>query len=165
VADHARYFTPSGRRSRPRASRPTLRCCRTPKELRRVPTPGEASLRPPQGRRRRGDRLAVLHPARPEGRQGAAQGARSHPRRHHAYGLPAEPSDGCANWKIQRSSTKHRGGRTPPRLHLGKAVGPAGLFGRSSQLGPILIPNVRGGSCFACRGRYPLARPQAHGGP
>src|SRR5215472_16025528 len=52
------------------------------------------AARPPQGRRGRADRLAVLYPAGSEGRQAAAHRARSHPRHPKELGLPAEPQDG-----------------------------------------------------------------------
>src|SRR5262249_19709880 len=55
---------------------------------------GGSAARPPQGGRRRADRLAVLYPAGSEGRQGAAHRARSHPRHPKELGLPAEPQDG-----------------------------------------------------------------------
>src|SRR5262249_35487924 len=46
--------------------------------------------RPPQGRGRRPDRLAVLYPAGSEGRQGAPHRARSYPRHPEELGLSAE---------------------------------------------------------------------------
>ena len=54
------------------------------------------AARPPQGRRQGGDRLAVLHPAGSEGRQGAADGARADPGNPEELGLPAESQAGRA---------------------------------------------------------------------
>ena len=47
------------------------------------------AARTSQGRGRRADRLAVLHPARSEGRQGPQDGSRPPARCHHQRGLPA----------------------------------------------------------------------------
>src|SRR5262245_65693825 len=52
------------------------------------------AARTPQSRRRRADRLAVLHPAGSEGRQGAPHRARSHPRHPEELGLSAKTQDG-----------------------------------------------------------------------
>ncbi len=48
------------------------------------------AARPPQGRGPGGDRLAVLHPAGSEERQGAQYRARSHPRHSEELGLPGK---------------------------------------------------------------------------
>jgi carboxyl-terminal processing protease len=64
----ARYFTPSGRSIQANGISPDIEVLQeVPEELKaRTDTSGEASLRAPQGRRRRADRLAVL-PAGSEG--------------------------------------------------------------------------------------------------
>src|SRR5262249_29234493 len=69
------------------------------------------AARPPQGRRRRADRLAVLYPAGSEGRQCAAHRARSHPRHPEELGIPAQPQDGGP--ELVLSPTGHSRG---PRL-------------------------------------------------
>ena len=55
------------------------------------------AARPSQGRGRRGDRLAVLHPAGSEGRQGAAHRARSHPRHQKNSAYPPNPKTAVPN--------------------------------------------------------------------
>jgi len=66
-----------GARSRPRASRPTSRSCRTfRRSSRRVLIRARVvAARPPQGRKARRNRLAVLIPAGRQERQGAEYGA------------------------------------------------------------------------------------------
>ena len=90
----ARYFTPSGRSIQAKGITPDIEVLQdVPEELKaRTETRGEASLRGHlKARRRGGDRLAVLHPAGSEERQGAQYRARSHPRHPEELGLPAEP--------------------------------------------------------------------------
>ena len=90
----ARYFTPSGKSIQAKGIVPDIEVLQdVPEELKaRTDTKGEVlAARPPQGRGRRADRLAVLRAAGPEGRQGAQVGARPAARRDHQLGLPAEP--------------------------------------------------------------------------
>ena len=71
----ARYFTPSGRSIQAKGISPDIEVLQdVPEELKaRTDTKGEASLRGHlKADGERADRLAVLHPAGPEGRQGAA---------------------------------------------------------------------------------------------
>ena len=94
----ARYFTPSGRSIQAKGISPDIEVLQdVPEELKaRTDTQRRGlAARPPQGRRRRADRLAVLHPAGSEGRQGAPHRARSHPRHPEELGLPAEPEGGA----------------------------------------------------------------------
>jgi len=79
----------------------------------RYPRRGFAA-RAPQGRGRRADRLAVLHPAGSEGRQGAPHRARPHSRHPEKLGLPAEPQDGAP--ELGSRYRPRNTGRPAPRL-------------------------------------------------
>jgi C-terminal processing protease CtpA/Prc len=88
----ARYFTPSGRSIQAKGITPDIEVLQdVPEELKaRTDTKGESSLRGHLKAKARGDRLAVLHPAGSEERQGSQYRARSHPRRSEELGLPAK---------------------------------------------------------------------------
>ena len=91
----ARYFTPSGRSIQAKGIVPDIEVLQdVPEELKARTDTARRILaaRPSQGRRRGGDRLAVLRPAGPEERQGAQHGARPDPRHAEELGLSAEPA-------------------------------------------------------------------------
>ena len=66
------------------------------------------AARPSEGRRRRADRLAILHPAGCEGRQGAEDGGRPAARHRHQFGLPAERQARRGAEAVNRTSTPGR---------------------------------------------------------
>ena len=129
----ARYFTPSGRSIQAKGIAPDIEVLQdVPEELKaRTDTKGEASLRGHlKAGRRRGDRLAVLHPAGSEGRQGAQHRAR--PR--------------CAASRRTRPSrrTRRRPSRTKRRHRQIDSRG--GLAGRPvSFWGTLRMPGGRRG--------------------
>ena len=92
----ARYFTPSGRSIQAKGISPDIEVLQdVPEEVQARASYRDQgrilAARPPQGRRRRAGRLAVLRPARGQGRQGAQHGAGAHPRHQDQSGVPAEP--------------------------------------------------------------------------
>ncbi len=102
----ARYFTPSGTFDPGQAaSPPTSRCCRTCRTSSRprtdTSTKGEASLRGHlKADGARADRLAVLHPAGSEERQGAADGER--PVARHLVIWPSRPTPNRPRFRTDR---------------------------------------------------------------
>ena len=108
----ARYFTPSGRSIQAKGISPDIEVLQEmPEELKaRTDTRGEASLRGHlKAEGDEADRLAVLHPAGSEGRQGAPHRARSHPRRPEELGLSAQSEDGRAELGPGDRPTLHTG--------------------------------------------------------
>ena len=95
----ARYYTPSGKSIQAKGIVPDIEVLQdVPDDLKaRADTKGEVlAARPPQGAGRRGaDRLAVLHSAGREERQGAQHGARPAARHQDQPGLPAEHQGGA----------------------------------------------------------------------
>ncbi len=89
----ARYYTPSGKSIQAKGIAPGYRGAAGRAggaEGARRHQGRILAARPSEGRRRRADRLAVLHPAGSEGRQGAEDGGRPAARHRHQLGLPAE---------------------------------------------------------------------------
>src|SRR5262249_20079157 len=95
------------------------------------------AARPPEGRRRRADRLAVLYPAGSEGRQGAPYRARSHPRHPEELGLPSEPQAGGSEL----------GSRYRPRNTGGSATQSAQLNLRTGRCRLTLCSGIAAASC------------------
>ena len=89
----ARYFTPSGRSIQAKGITPDIEVLQdVPDDLKaKTDTKGEASLRGHlKADGKEADRLAVLHSAGPEERQGAEHGGRSAARHPGQFGVPAE---------------------------------------------------------------------------
>ncbi len=96
----ARYFTPSGKSIQAKGITPGHRGAagRAGRAEGAHRHQGRVlAARPSQGRRRRADRLAVLHPAGSEGRQGAQERARPDPRRRRPTRPSRRTPSGAAN--------------------------------------------------------------------
>ena len=126
----ARYYTPSGKSIQAKGISPDIEVLQdVPDELKaRTDTKGEVvAARPPEGRRRRADRLAILHPAGPEGRQGAEDGGST----CCAARSPTRPSRRAASARPCRNKVRQdfRG------FEIGAALRAAPIaFGRRSWL-------------------------------
>ena len=110
----ARYFTPSGRSIQAKGIVPDIEVLQdVPDELKAAHRDQGRGLaaRPPQGRGRRADRLAVLRAAGPEGRQGAEDGARPAARHDTNAAFPPNPKRGRTSNKRWRTRDSERGGR------------------------------------------------------
>ena len=120
----ARYYTPSGRSIQAKGIVPDIEVLQEVPEEVKAPHRDQGrsvAARPPQGRRRGAERLAVLRSAGSQGRQGAQDRARPDARRPGERGFPAEPEGRRAELSGRHSRTSVPGRPTGRPVAFGRA--------------------------------------------
>jgi hypothetical protein len=141
----ARYYTPSGKSIQAKGIVPDIEVLQdVPDDLKaRADSQGRVlAARSPQGAGRRGeDRLAVLHPAGAEERQGAQHGARPAARYQDQPGLPAEHQGRARRRTDQAGQVKILDGAAwPPRFICGRVATHGKRSVNARRLGCVSAP-------------------------